>query len=337
MENRNYYVFRIDTREKYRGDLRVEIRQGRLRQGWGTKKLDIRQEFSDFSRNWPWLGVDEKGRRSRYNILKIMIEMNPGDIVIVPKCFKDGEFAVLEVTDKYTFDTDDVIFGDEDDFRHVIKIDSKKIIEVPHNASEASLNISRSFRGYQSAINRISRESIARAIDEIIEKKDKHVSSTASVIDLIDIESTKYYDDMLMALKERLNAVSGRSFQNLVKELFIRNGYELVKEEHYNRLGGDFDLVFALPNGDLLSDIIDSSNNLIPPRLNIQAKNKKGNDLRDIVGVDQLIKMNKPDDINLLINITDEFTEECKVLAQNNNVILVNWATFAKLYLQYRK
>jgi hypothetical protein len=335
MENRRYFVLRIDSSSVYTEYLREEIRQGRLRQGWGTRGLNINQSFEDFSKNWPWTRVDEKGRRSRFNILGIMSEMKPGDIIIVPKCFGYGRFALLEVVDSYKFDNIDSVFGKVDDFRHIIGIDPTKTIEISNNSSEESLNIMKSLRGYQDAINRIYKNSIINAIEVILDDAKKQVNIKKDIFESIEIEKTDYYVDMISALKQRMNNISGHAFQNLVKGLFIKSGYEYQKENLYDGQGGDIDLIFTMPNKELVNDILGLSNNVVVPRINIQVKNKNGNDLNDIEGVNQLTRMSRPGDINILINITNEFTEDCKVAAQNGNVILVNWAAFAKIYLQY--
>jgi hypothetical protein len=335
MENRRYFVFRIDSSSSFTSDLRKEIEHGRLRQGWGSNNLNINQSFEDFNNSWLWDSVEVKGRRNRYSILRIMLEMKPGDIIIVPKCFSYGRFALLEVAESYKFDESESVFGKVDDFRHIIGINPNKTVEVLNNGSEESLNIMKSLRGYQDAINRIHKNSIINAIEVILKDENRRVNSNNEVFESIEVEKTDFYVEMISSLKQRMNNISGVAFQNLVKNLFIKSGYEFQEENVYDGEGGDIDLIFAMPIGELVNDILGLSINAIVPRINIQVKNKSGNDHNDINGVNQLKRMCRQGDINILINITNEFTEECKIAAQNSNVILVNWAAFAKLYLQY--
>ena len=75
------------------------------------------------------------------------------------------------------------------------------------------------------------------------------------------------------------------------------------------------------------------------PHIYVQAKKKTGKDIGDIVGVDQLVKMEEripeKNAILMVINLTDEFSDEAKEKADENGIILINGLTFASLLVRY--
>ena len=75
------------------------------------------------------------------------------------------------------------------------------------------------------------------------------------------------------------------------------------------------------------------------PHIYVQAKKKTGKDTGDIVGVDQLVKMEErileKNAILMVINLTDEFSDEAKEKADENGIILINGLTFASLLVRY--
>ena len=75
------------------------------------------------------------------------------------------------------------------------------------------------------------------------------------------------------------------------------------------------------------------------PHIYVQAKKKTGTDYGDVVGVEQLIQMeSKIADKNailIVINLTDCFTEEARIKAKENGIILIDGITFASLLVRY--
>ena len=75
------------------------------------------------------------------------------------------------------------------------------------------------------------------------------------------------------------------------------------------------------------------------PHIYVQAKKKTGQDTGDIVGVNQLVKMEarirEKNAILMVINWTDEFSEEAKAKADEKGIILINGSTFASLLVRY--
>ena len=69
----------------------------------------------------------------------------------------------------------------------------------------------------------------------------------------------------------------------------------------------------------------------------VQIKNKTGTDNNDTAGVEQLIKRTKKElgATKILISTADTFTEECKKLANRNNILLIDGSGFLKLVFRY--
>ena len=129
------------------------------------------------------------------------------------------------------------------------------------------------------------------------------------------------------------------TFEKIIEDLFIKNGYTKVRNNYYDGSGGDVDLVFkAFNTGSLMYDIFKMYDDDISPEIYIQAKKKNGKDLNDIDGINQLIQIaqkdNKPK-VLILINLTDDFTLDAKALAEQFGVVLLNGKAFASLLLRH--
>ena len=57
----------------------------------------------------------------------------------------------------------------------------------------------------------------------------------------------------------------------------------------------------------------------------------------DIIGVEQLIKISEGDvsSVKILASTADDFTDKCKIKAQENNVLLIAGENLAELILKY--
>ena len=128
-------------------------------------------------------------------------------------------------------------------------------------------------------------------------------------------------------------------FEDIIGELFTKNGYTLTDNNWYDGEGGDVDLVFECFNRNTLMYNIYEICDVKMPHIYVQAKKKTGKDAGDIVGVNQLVKMEEripeKNAILMVINLTDEFSDEAKEKADENGIILINGLTFASLLVRY--
>jgi hypothetical protein len=69
----------------------------------------------------------------------------------------------------------------------------------------------------------------------------------------------------------------------------------------------------------------------------VQIKKKDGIDAEDVLGVDQLIRIRQeyPGASLALISTADDFTQRCKVLANEHGVQLISNQTLATMFLKY--
>lgn len=143
----------------------------------------------------------------------------------------------------------------------------------------------------------------------------------------------------LEQIKYALQKIDNHKFEDIIGELFIKNGYILTDNNWYDREGGDVDLVFECFNRNTLMYNIYEICDVKMPHIYVQAKKKTGQDTGDIVGVDQLVKMEaripEKNAILMVINLTDEFSEEAKAKADEKGIILINGSTFASLLVRY--
>jgi len=147
-----------------------ELRSGRLRQGWGGKGTALTDEGRHLLRLESWLQMsseyfagwseppDEASRCTRYSILKTMLEMEPGDLVVVPRVPTCETFTIAVVGEGYHFDgrhfgTDHPMIPGND-LGHVIdvELESQRVFSV--NDPDAGL-VAKQFRNYRRAVNAV--------------------------------------------------------------------------------------------------------------------------------------------------------------------------------------
>ena len=239
----NYYVFRINYDDRFKLIRRELVNDHLLRQGWGTYGMALDSSYDTFKAGWQseWeKDLLDETMRARYNNLSIMLEIEPGDYIIVPKVSVEEEY------------------------------------------------VCRSF---------------------VIAKCKK-----------------KYRFDVLAEAED-------------IGELFIKNGYTLTDNNWYDGEGGDVDLVFECFNRNTLMYNIYEICDVKMPHIYVQAKKKTGKDAGDLVGVDQLVKMEEripeKNAVLMVINLTDEFSDAAKEKADENGIILIKGLTFASLLVRY--
>lgn len=132
-------------------------------------------------------------------------------------------------------------------------------------------------------------------------------------------------------MRSKLRGISPGKLEELIEDLFKKSGYETTAKKRFDKKGGDADLVLTtkIP---LISDYNDAYLNVY-----VQIKNKDGEDLKDHIGVEQLIKISENDTncLKILITTADRFTDKAEKMAEDNNVILIDGLGISKLLLRY--
>ena len=307
-----------------------EMQQGRLRQGWGVSGLELTrngepvgvEEWKDhyvaaFGSQWA-IGPNEP--TTRYRILRKMLDLDVGDVVVVPKMPEFGQFSVARVSGKYSYQGTSRL-----DYGHVIPIEVTSLKPWPYSASPETRLIVKKFRAYQSAVNNVWDPEFITAANSAMQSDAKPIEK-----DILGIfEEMK--GEHLGPFLARMQALTAADLEELVRSAFEEAGLRFVRKHYYDREGGDADSVFAarLP---LISDVFDTDLTVF-----VQVKHKKGQDWEDTQGVEQLARIaaGNPQSIKVLASTADDFTEACQNRAQEEGVLLLSGTDLAAVLLKY--
>ena len=344
-----YFVFRISYDENF-NILHKELSAGRLRQGWGADGMDIRNSEQNFLnarvKNWGNFETSPKHDTQTYTInkyhnLRTMLDINTDDLIIIPKVniasdFVERYFTVAKCTAKYDFN----VLQNLNDFGHIIGVEN--LFSVPYDLDGDSQIVSGKFRAYQSSVNNVFNEGFKNAIDNLIAthknnpqqfSSQQASQSNLTILSQNTASARKIY---LQAVVNALRTLPPNKFEKIIEELFIKNWHKLIRRNFYNGKGGDVDLVFEMfPENTLMHDIFKVTET--EQKIFIQIKKKVGKDLNDSAGINQLDEMNKHsggNNILILINTTDEFSDEANSLAEEKNVILINGEMLADIIVR---
>jgi len=110
------------TARERRAELLPELRNGRLRQGWGYDSSQdlrlIQAEIEHGGKWWERLNDEEKSALPNLRMLSAAEDsVHLGDYILLPNLPEDGTFLVAEVNGDYYFD-----MLNEEDFGHVLPV-----------------------------------------------------------------------------------------------------------------------------------------------------------------------------------------------------------------------
>jgi hypothetical protein len=347
MSNERCFVFRVNYSDSF-GLIRNELTKDILRQGWGAKGMRIdapvEQFIAAWKEQWPNSGdsTEVRSMKRKYNNLRIMTEIQVGDLIVIPKLSMQhdyvGRFFTIARCDK-TYD----FYLPEgcNDFGHYLKV--KPLISCPYDYDGSSQTICAKFNAYRSAVNHVYNADFVNAVNKLLENDDNvKTYFEAGSGDYLKMISDSTKDDRNSYLNKILGVIRTwppKTFEYIIQKLFESNGYIRTDNNTYDGEGGDIDITFSLCNDkSLLGDIYEMTDKTVAPDIHVQAKKKTGPDPDDITGVQQLLDMEKNEDnnnIKIVINLTDDFTPEAKRLAEDHNVLLLNGSQFTSLLVRY--
>ena len=343
----SFYVFRIDYGDCYDLIKKELLEHKVLRQGWGFDGMDLRNGEGIFAQTW-----DNGERRCR--IISPMLNINPGDIIIIPKLNIDSPlgdwemsyewahtFTIVRCKEGYSFAPISTAgySGDErNDFGHMIGVELLGSFSYAHN--DSARTVSAKFKAYRKAVNNVYNEDFIKAAENLIAEKETGSDTHAVKTPLYALSASKPVidarNDYLLNIIGVINGWEATQLERIIEELFTRCGYSCIARNVYDGHGADVDLVFeSFASNTLLESISKISSDLVPV-IHVQAKNKKGIDDNDIEGALQLAGTEGYEkQINILINTTSEFSSEVKKYADENGIILINGFDFASLLIKY--
>lgn len=311
-------VFRTADPDDLSGMLYKELKEGRLRQGWGGPGLALQdangktvgKEYWEKKYQEHW---NEKPSKRRYSALAKMLEIKEGDIVVLPKQPAKGQFSIARVTGKYRFEENHLL---KRDFGHVIPVAPNSLRTFNFRADSDAEKISSLF-------------SRARHRPPVTFAPDQHLFDAA--VKLLEKESNlDAHEDMdAVAMKEAIRVAAkamqeeinkkwnGHRFEVAVQRAFESQGYT-VENRHrtYDGKGADADIVVSPPNNNYSL--------FMPQEIAVQVKWKKGIDQNDVQAVEQLVKWQESDAVQkFVISSADNFTDACKKKAEYHSVTLI--------------
>lgn len=340
------YVFRIDYGSQY-NLIRDELFQhGKLRQGWGADGMQLTGEVGSFKCGWEkrWGHEDERNVTKRFNALQTMKKISVGDYIVIPKISQDVEgvcrcFTVVKCKKEYQFSPIESV----NDFGHYLEVEV--LFSCGYDKDENSAIIKNGFRSYRRAVNPVYQVRFKEAVEELVKMHSsdpvKFNNLNKDFLEIIAAPTDEARKAYLQDINRKLSSLFSPNFlENLIVELFEKNGYAQIGRNWYDKHGGDVDIVFEAWNKNtLLYDIYDICEQEMP-HVYVQAKSKQGKDYNDVEGINQLIGMmpkikEQGNAIFILINTTDKFSETAKELAMENGIILIDGLTFASLLVRY--
>lgn len=343
----SYYVFRIN----YDGDHGLvcgELAEGRLRQGWGGPGMTADQSAEDYlaaaHRAWGG-GVEGQGVLRRYRNFRIMLEMRPGDRIVIPKVDLRGtgewwrSFAIAVCGEGgYRFSPIESADGGLD-FGHIVPVRPAASFSYSHNAH--SLAVSAKFKAYRSPVNRVYDEGFASAVEQLLLEHaadpESSLRADQTSMEALSAATAGARQAYLERIVERIRSWQPSQLEKIIGDLFEKNGYVKQRGNQYDGLGGDIDLVFdAFPPNSLAADIFCLPGSAPMPEIRVQAKKKRGADPWDMEGVRQLAAMDGCQSaVNILISTASEFSPAAKAEAVRQGVSLISGLEFAALLVKY--
>ena len=324
----NVYVFRIADNDFVHN----ELKQGRLRQGWGDSNSNLmilsEEEWIDLKCTKDDFEDNRRYYSSKYRNLYNMLNIEKDDILVIPKAPVYNCFTICSAAGKYCFIEPKGFAGN--DYYHTIPIDQSSIREFNYHANEHCEIIHAKLRAYQSPVNNVWNELFIASAQILI------VSESKTNEESINKTVKEIRDELCNSSIDRFRRLGNRATEKIVRYVFENMGYEFIGSNSYDREGGDADLIFTDNSFSELMDIGINSRE-VTGKIYVQIKNKSGTDYNDVDGVKQLIQRckNESGASKILVSTADKFTDECITLANENNVLLIDGIGFSKLVFKY--
>jgi hypothetical protein len=122
----------------------------------------------------------EKAER-RYKILRTMVDVQPGDRIVIPKMPTWGSFCIAVAKGPYEFEKETRLDPQDDDFRHIIPLQPEPKA-IPHLSNADAQIIAASLNAYRKAANQVYAANVQGSMEAMIASK-----TTAVAGDLINL------------------------------------------------------------------------------------------------------------------------------------------------------
>lgn len=311
-------IFRTDYGNKW---LHEELRHGRLRQGWGVpglsligerdKPVDKMEREAAYPERTGWGDPSQK----RFAILKRMLELDDGNIVVMPKMPDWNQFTVARVRGRYRFE----VARGRDDFGHIVPVYRDSVRSFTHRANNEAFLVSALFSraNHRPAVTFCYGAEQVSAVHRLLEMPSSEGEKPQG--ELLAGAMDHALQTAAKSLAKTVKTWNGQRFENAVRQRFIDQGYQVVKDyKRYDGKGSDMDMVVSPPP---------SRHGLfLPEEIAVQVKWKWGIDKDDAEAVKQIRDWAKWQDsaaAKCVISSASQFTEEAREEAAANDVELI--------------
>lgn len=312
-------IFRMDEND---GWLYNEIKEGRLRQGWGPPGCNLllsngnRVDKYDWEENYRSIW-NENPTQKRFAILSYMLDIGEGDVVVVPKMPQSDQFTIARVSGGYEFDAID----DTDVYGHIIPVEIGSVRTFSYKANSESFLVSCLFAraNHRSAISFSYDSQQIRAClkllnwpDQLDEQSDER---------LFELAYDAVFKEAAKRLLDEIQGWNADKFEKAIRRTFEEQGYRILLHRRYDSEGGDADILMSMPPNPYEAFLPEQK------EIAVQVKWKKGVDEDDLQAVDQIVKWSNSFDSQVtkcVISSAKDFTKKAKKEAKNEDVILIN-------------
>ena len=311
-----FTIFRTDSNPAgwhYR-----ELKEGRLRQGWGApgfvllmgdQRVDKEEWVAAYKSEWR-----ENPSPKRFAILSRMLEIKCGDIVIVPKMPERNQFTVGRVSGDYRFEVSDV---HPDDFGHIVPVDPGSLRTFDYQADDEAYLVSGLFgrANHWPAITFCYGTEHVAAVNKLLEQQSN--LEAGDPIKLSQSPLDNAFKEAAKCLLDQVVTWEGRRFEEAVRQAFRDQGYEVKVHRHYDGQGGDADILVSSPARHRLFQ---------PDEIAVQVKCKQGIDEHDKKAVEQIVNWadsQASSAVKYVISSASGFTDDARKRADDKDVVLI--------------
>lgn len=309
----------------YTGNERIykELRDGRLRQGWGKHGLALERdgervdkaEWEEAHRSVGW--GDPSPRR--FSILSRMLDIRKNDLVVMPKMPNWDQFSIARVNERYRFE----VAAGWDDFGHILPVDSVSVRTFNYWANDKAFIISGLFSraSHRPAVSFAYGDEHVDAALKLLEMESD--LQARSLAELSQARMNAAYREAAMKLEKEVESWNGPLFEKAVRQAFRDQGYKVKEHAHYDRKGGDIDILVSPPVDRFRLFIRD-----MPNEIAVQVKWKQGIGKNDEDAVTQIVdgvkSLGYDNAAKYVISSASGFTEDATTKAEDNGVVLIS-------------
>ena len=317
MERDWFTVFRTDEGSDW---LRDEMEEGRLRQGWGAPGLTLISADGEPVAKTDWVAAHRDwadwGEPSprRFSILHRMLELDRGDIVVVPKMPSSNQFTIARANGRYRFELAD----GRDDFGHVIPVDPDSVRIFAYDACNEARLVSALFgrANHWPAVSFCGSAKHLQAAQTLLAQPGSVVSMPRR--ELWEAAIDDAYRSAAESLAGAVAHWNGHEFEEAVRQSFVDQGYDVKGYGRYDGAGGDVDIVVSPPQS--------RHGMFLPAEIAVQVKWKQGVDQDDAWAVEQIARWSAWQDSSAtkyVISSATRFTEQAQKDAAEHGVVMV--------------